>query len=222
MTKIVLVEKNGELKMTNVKELTKDNLYKKCGFKVQNGFEMRHRWTVDVKQAKYNVEVWSKKEGKAGSENKYDLPPPVDKELYFGTMAIVGYDMADNFVDLDVELWNKIYEHLFGGFEDLDKEEEKSEDELEKIPDKKKTKSGYLKDGFVVEDGDEEDEDGEDEEDGDEDGDEEVDEEDDDDGEEDDDDGVSKKRNKKLEEEDIYSSSELEEEEYVYTSDEDE
>lgn len=224
MTKIVLVEKSGELKMTNVKELTKDNLYKKCGFKVQNGFEMRHRWTVDMKQAKYNVEVWCKKEGKAGSENKYDLPPPVDKELYFGTMAIVGYDMADNFVDLDVELWNKIYEHLFGGFEDLDKEEEKSEDELEKIPDKKKTKSGYLKDGFVVEDGDDDDDDdGEDEEDGDEDGDEEDDDEDEEDGDDgDNDEAVRKKRSKKLEEEDSYSSSELEEEEYVYTSDEDE
>jgi hypothetical protein len=227
MTKIVLVEKSGELKMTNVKELTKDNLYKKCGFKVQNGFEMRHRWTVDMKQTKYNVEVWSKKEGKAGSENKYDLPPPVDKELYFGTMAIVGYDIFHNFVDLDVELWNKIYEHLFGGFEDLDKEEEKSEDELEKIPDNKKTKSGYLKDGFVVEDGDDgeeqEEEDGEDgEEDGDDDGDDEEDGDDDGDDEEDDDDGVSKKRNKKLEDENSYSSSELEEEEYVYTSDEDE
>jgi hypothetical protein len=210
MTKIVLVEKNGELKMTNVKELTKDNLFKKCGFKVSNGFEMRHTWLVDLKQTKYKVEVWSKKEGKAGSENKYDLPPPVDKELYFGTMALVAYNMKGEFVDLDVELWNKIYEHLFGGFEDLDKEEEKSEDELEKIPANKKTKSGYLKDGFVVDDvGDAEEEDDEED-------DEEGNEEDD---EEDDVGNCIKNKEGQEDDECTFSSSELEEEEYVYTSD---
>ena len=41
-------------------------------------------------------------------------------------------------------------EALFGGFEDIDSEEEPSEDELENIPDEMKTKHGYLKDGFVV------------------------------------------------------------------------
>ena len=56
-------------------------------------------------------------------------------------------------VDLDVETWNKVYEKLFGGFEDLNSESD-SEDELDEVPDDMKTKDGYLKDGFVVEDGD--------------------------------------------------------------------
>lgn len=152
MTKIVLIEKNGELKGMNVKELSRDNLFKKCGFKKPTGFEMRFCWVLEINSIKYNVEIWSKKEGKAGSENKYDLPPPVDKDLYFGTMALISYTKKDVFIDLDVELWKEMYEKLFGGFEDLNKEEDKSEDELENIPVEKKTKSGYLKDGFVVED----------------------------------------------------------------------
>ena len=78
------------------------------------------------------------------------------------------------------DTWNKIYEKLFGGFEDLNAtaaEDDEEEDELEMIPVDKKTKQGYLKDGFVVDseedeeedeyesDFDEEDEDGSDQED---------------------------------------------------------
>lgn len=153
MTKIVLIEKNGDLKGMNVKELTRENLYKKCGFKKSAGFDKRFCWEIEMNDMKYHVEIWSKNEGKAGSENKYDLPPPVDKELYFGTIALIAFTEEENmFVDLDVELWKEMYEKLFGGFEDLNEEEEKSDDELEKVPPEKKTKAGYLKDGFVVED----------------------------------------------------------------------
>jgi hypothetical protein len=77
-------------------------------------------------------------------------------------------------LDLTTPIWNKIYEILFGGFEDIgDEEEELSEDELEYVDKKKKTKHGYLKDGFVVdsvesgeEDDNEDDDDGDEEEDG--------------------------------------------------------
>ena len=48
-------------------------------------------------------------------------------------------------------LWNKIYEKLFGGFEDLAStaaEDEAEEDELANVPKELKTKQGYLKDGI--------------------------------------------------------------------------
>ena len=50
-----------------------------------------------------------------------------------------------------------MYEKLYGGFEDLSKlalEDENEEDELDSIPAHLKTKEGYLKDGFVVDDSD--------------------------------------------------------------------
>ena len=63
-------------------------------------------------------------------------------------------------MDLSLELWEKMYEKLFGGFEDLNAtalEDEEEMDELAFVPKEKKTKNGYLKDGFVVDsDGDEE------------------------------------------------------------------
>jgi hypothetical protein len=57
-----------------------------------------------------------------------------------------------------------MYEKLFGGFEDLAAtaiEDEEEEDELENVPQKYKTKQGYLKDGFVVDGSDSDDDDDE-------------------------------------------------------------
>jgi hypothetical protein len=59
---------------------------------------------------------------------------------------------------MNSELWEKMYEKLFGGFENLAvtcAEDEEEVDELENVPAEKKTKHGYLKDGFVVDSGDE-------------------------------------------------------------------
>jgi len=50
--------------------------------------------------------------------------------------------------------WEKIYEKLFGGFEDLGDEDEYSEDELANVDPKLLTSHGYLKDDFVVSDKD--------------------------------------------------------------------
>ena len=60
-------------------------------------------------------------------------------------------------INLSEDLWTKVYEKLFGGFEDIGDEDEFSEDELENVSKDLKTKKGYLKDGFVIEDEDEDD-----------------------------------------------------------------
>jgi hypothetical protein len=162
MTKIVLVEKTGDKKDLNAKDLTRKDLYKKCGFRKTDGFEMRHSWKVEAvgSSSLHKVEVWARNTGRANTENKYDLPPPIDTELYFGKMAIVGVDSEGELVDIDKKVWEKVYEELFGGFDDLEDEEDE-EDELENIPQELKTKvGGYMKDGFVV-DAEESDDDGE-------------------------------------------------------------
>ena len=160
MTKIVLVEKTGNKKDLNAKDLSREILYKKCGFRKTDGFEKRHSWEVKTNGV-HKVELWSRDSGRANTENKYDLPPPIDTALYFGTMAIVGVDEIDELIDLDKSTWEKIYEKLFGGFDDIGDEEDDDdeEDELEHIPKELKTKvGGYMKDGFVVDTNDSDDE----------------------------------------------------------------
>ena len=145
--KIIIIDRQ-----TNLKEVNNHNihdLYKQCGFKKVNGFTKHHTWIVPMNKKTYRISVYGKDNGRAGMENKYDLPPPVDNILFFGKIAL-----AHEEGDLTIELWNKIYEHLFGGFFDLDKDEELSDDELDEYPDEMKTKSGYLKDDFVVSDDD--------------------------------------------------------------------
>ena len=65
----------------------------------------------------------------------------------------------DNLDNLTLEEWEKCYEKLFGGFESLGEDDSEETDELDEISDSEKTKEGYHKDGFVVDDDDEEDED---------------------------------------------------------------
>ncbi len=161
---ILIVDKGGSLKPLTVKDYKVDELYKKCGFKKPDGLELRTEWTVKMDSHKYIVQLYAKLDGKANMENKYDFPPPVDNQLYFGSCALVGLDAATrNPVSLTVELWEKIYEKLFGGFENLAVtcvEDENEEDELENIPKHMKTKKGgYLKDGFVVDSSDQDEDD---------------------------------------------------------------
>ena len=177
-TTIVIVSKTGTLsecvvqpnKETTIDELT-ILLSKKCGYRIHDGFSCYHTWRYKNKH-KYSfhtggdggdatvpkyifVDVWAKTDGRAGQENKYELPPPIDELLIYGNMALVARIDKETAVNLTIELWNKIYEKLFGGFEDLSltvAEDENEIDELDAIPDCKKTSNGYLKDGFVVED----------------------------------------------------------------------
>jgi hypothetical protein len=168
-TTIVIISKPGSLSEcvvdtkieTTVGELTV-LLSKKCGYRNHEGFSCCHTWKYRNKHAAsagahrhIYVDIWAKSSGRAGQENKYELPPPLDEHLLFGNIALVARIDKENAIDMTIELWNKIYEALFGGFEDLvatAAEDENEVDELDSIPAYKKTSSGYLKDGFVVDD----------------------------------------------------------------------
>ena len=161
---IIIIDKGGSLKTLAVKDYKVDELYKKCGFKKADGFELQVEWSVKLNGQKYLLQMYGKLDGKANMENKYDFPPPVDNKLYFGSCAVVGFLRDDSnrkeHVNLSIDLWNKLYEKLFGGFTDLTatcNEDENEDDELDNIPSHKLTKTGgYLKDGFVVDSSDEE------------------------------------------------------------------
>lgn len=163
---IIIVEKNGDLKMLAIKEFKEEDLFKKCGFKKSEDFNKQTEWNVKCDSKKYIISVYAKADGRANSENKYDFPPPIDKKLFFGNCAILAKVKNDDgkqvYTNLSLELWEKIYEKLFGGFEDLALtaiDDENEIDELENVPKEKKTKQGYLKDGFVVDSDAEEDDD---------------------------------------------------------------
>jgi hypothetical protein len=152
MKNIIVVKKGGGIEMLAVKNFSFETLYKKCRFRSNNGFNKQHTW-------KHNngfISLFARDHGRAGTENKYDMPPPVDAALFFGTMALVYHTNEktnDNEVlDLEKDEWQLCYNNLFGGFEELGGEDSDEETE-EEIPEEHQTEQGYSKeDGFIVDD----------------------------------------------------------------------
>jgi hypothetical protein len=167
---LLIVEKSGSIKELNVKSYAENELYKKAGFKTEEGFHCATQWDIELASVEksYRICVYGKTKGKANQENKYDFPPPVDKVLFFGSCILVSDTGA-----LKKTEWEKIYEELFGGFEDIG-DEDTSDDEDDEDDDLPRTKSGYAKDGFVVDDDEDEEEDEEEEEEDDDEDEEEV------------------------------------------------
>ena len=156
MVKILVIQKTGELKNTNLNSVEVSTLYKKAGFRNDNHFAWRASWPVGNKY----ITLYAKNNGRESTINKYDLPPPVDKELYYGSMLCIMHDHMDigsstQIFDLTVDEWEKCYEKLFGGFEELGEDDSYSSEE--EIPDHLKTKDGYSKEGGFVVDSDEDD-----------------------------------------------------------------
>lgn len=164
MPSILLVEKLGEIKSTSLKTWNESELYKKAGFKNADGFKCYTTWSIEIDETKYHIALYGKTSGRANQENKYEFPPPVDKHLFFGTCVLVNKSEKGEVKDLSVKEWEEIYENLYGGFEDLGSDSDDSEgDDDDEDYGMKRTKDGYVKDGFVVDDDEEGDDDDEEE-----------------------------------------------------------
>lgn len=114
---LIKIKKNGEL--TNLKKNDMDIIVK------NKNLDKIHTW--DYKNSE--LILYGCIEGKAGSENKYDLPPPLDNSLFFHDMYIVKY-FNKKLVDLSLDEYNMFYEDSFGGFEDICSSENDEESTL--------------------------------------------------------------------------------------------
>lgn len=73
--------------------------------------------------------------GKAGSENKHELPPPLDSQLLFGDILVIACKNTDDYrqpITFTTATYETFYTAAFGGFEDIDDEEE-DEEEVEEV-----------------------------------------------------------------------------------------
>lgn len=151
---VLIVEKLGNIKESSIKNFDENELYKKAGHTSATGFKCYTQWNIkDLNEKSYDISIFGKTTGRANSENKYEFPPPIDNTLFFGSCLIVNYNDKTP-TSLNSDEWDLIYEHLYGGFEDIgdgeeDEESNDEEDEYAEIP---VTTTGYAKDGFVVDD----------------------------------------------------------------------
>ena len=127
MSNIIVIEKNGDIKLQQFDNFKESELYKKCGFRKSEGFSNVAEWNVKS----WRIMVYARTQGKSGQENTYDFPPPIDTRLFFGNVGILCYDKDDK-LSADESTWKKLYEELFGGFENLDDTAHEDENEEEK------------------------------------------------------------------------------------------
>ena len=143
MTSAIIIKKNTKVKSVILKNISKasdininnadvvsifnSNIKKSKNFKLN--FKRYCDWELDD----YVISIFGSKKGKAGSENKFDLPPPEDVDIYFGEILIVK--SSNNIIqDLNIDDFNTFIESSFGGFEDLGSKdtEEEYDPELDK------------------------------------------------------------------------------------------
>lgn len=96
--------------------------------------------------------------GKAGSENKHELPPPFDNTLCFGDVVLIASLYPTTYtkpVAFKPEDYEAFYTKMFGGFDDIDSEDEE-DDEAEEVEEVEEV-SG-VKEKIIVEEVDDEEE----------------------------------------------------------------
>ena len=115
---LIKILKNG--KITNC---DKNNI---CFLEENNNICKLNIW----KYKNYELILYGCKEGNAGKENKFDLPPPVDCELYFDDLYIVKFNDKNIIQDFTINEFNEFYNECFGGFENIEDTESSEEIEL--------------------------------------------------------------------------------------------
>ena len=92
---------------------------------------------------KYKLFLYGYKEGRAGTENKHELPPPHDEAMLFGDACVVASleKSAEKPAAFSADQYKKFYNTKFGGFEEIaekgddddeaEEEEEEEEEDLE-------------------------------------------------------------------------------------------
>ena len=79
-------------------------------------------WTYNNNE----VKIYGWEDGNAGQENKHEIPPPHDTNLYFGDLLAVNSN-GKNLINFTKEDYNNFFEEIYEGFEDLNTESENSD-----------------------------------------------------------------------------------------------
>ena len=118
MISFVQIDKTGTIKEATKKNLTKEILFKFCGFKKPNGFEKRATWDVSVEGNRHIIELWARDFGKAGTENKNiitlmmkahkGIGSNLNKIKSYTDKAQLDYESSDEKLDELFEAFSKV------------------------------------------------------------------------------------------------------------------
>lgn len=130
MVQILIFEKNGD---TSYNKITSSNeLYKKCGFRKTEGFDIISSWHIE--SSNITIELWGRIIGKGNLKNNYKFSIPIDKLIY-GNCTLVA-KTNDSLIDLTSDMWSDFCNEINNAsnkLETLNGKVDKMDNELDKL-----------------------------------------------------------------------------------------
>ena len=98
--------KNTSFKLLKVKNVTEENIYKKCGYKTPVNFKKIHTWNLDDKY----IELWSKEDTNSKKYNQHNILTKYSIKLNVNNKCIFFLRNKEHFINLETEVFNKYFD----------------------------------------------------------------------------------------------------------------
>ena len=103
--------KNENIEKIKIKNISEENIYKKCNYKNNDDFEKIKEWPNNNNY----IELWGKKNGRKGSENTNELLTNniIDKTtILYGKSIFLMRDQEKKFISLQLDELNNFFSDL--------------------------------------------------------------------------------------------------------------
>jgi hypothetical protein len=98
--------KNTSFTLLKVKNVTEENMYKKCGYKTSTNFKRIYTWDLGDK----NIELWSKEDTNIKKYNEHNIFTKYSIKLNVNNKCIFFLRNKEQFINLDIDVFNKFFD----------------------------------------------------------------------------------------------------------------
>jgi len=98
--------KNTSFKLLKVKNVTEENIYKKCGYKTSTNFKKIYSWNLDDKC----IELWCKEDTNIKKFNQHTVLKNNSIKLNVNNKCIFFLRNKEQFINLEIDIFNKFFD----------------------------------------------------------------------------------------------------------------
>jgi hypothetical protein len=98
--------KNKSFKLLKVKNVSEENIYKKCGYKTSTNFKKIYTWDLDDK----HIELWCKEDINITKYNEHSIFTKYSIKLNINNKCIFFLKNKEQFINLEIGLFNKFFD----------------------------------------------------------------------------------------------------------------
>ena len=98
--------KDTSFKLLKVKNVTEENIYKKCGYKTSTNFKKIYSWKLDDNC----IELWSKEDTNIKKFNQHAILKNNSIKLNVNNKCIFFLRNKEQFINLEIDIFNKFFD----------------------------------------------------------------------------------------------------------------